>query len=117
MPNPIVHVEFTVRDDKKAVEFYGSLFGWEMKYYEGHGWGIGKQDDIGGDIQKNESTFPPHTAIYVEVDDIPAYLEKAKSLGAEPIFGPMDLGSGYGSIGMFKDPDGILVGLYQKPTA
>jgi len=115
MPAPIVHFELTVSNDKKSVEFYRNLFDWDLKYFEGHGWGISAgEKGIGGDIQQNESTFPPHCTVYVEVDSIPDGLAKAESLGAVPIFGPVDLGSGYGLIGMFKDPDGILIGLYQK---
>lgn len=115
MIKPIVHFELIVSDDKRSVEFYSKLFDWEMELYPGHGWGIkAGEKGIGGDLQKNESTFPPHCTVYIEVDDIPVYLEKAKSLGGEAIFGPTDLGNNYGFIGMFKDPDGILIGLYQK---
>jgi len=116
MPAPVVHFELSVGNDEKAVEFYRSLFGWELKFYEGHGWGISAgEKGIGGDIQTNTSTFPPHCSVYVEVENITESLTKAESLGGTAIFGPTDLGSGYGFIGMFKDPDGILMGLYQKP--
>ena len=115
MIKPIVHFELTVSDDAKAIEFYKQMFDWEMLFYEGQGWGIkAGEKGIGGDIQKNDSAFPPHCTVYVEVEDIAAYLDKAKALGGTPIYGPFDLGSGYGFIGVFKDPDGIFIGLYQK---
>lgn len=116
MSAPVLHFELIVTNDEKAVEFYHSLFDWDMKFFEGHGWGItAGEKGIGGSIQKNESTFPPHCTVYVQVPDISESLSKAESLGATTIYGPFDLRSGHGFIGMFKDPDGILIGLHQKP--
>jgi len=117
MAKPVVHFEIAVKDEVKAAEFYRTMFEWEIDPFpEMKAFGIKSAGEkaIGGDISRNDSTFPSHCAIYVQVEDIPAYLAKAESLGGKPIFGPMDLGSGYGFIGMFQDPEGILIGLYQK---
>jgi catechol 2,3-dioxygenase-like lactoylglutathione lyase family enzyme len=52
--------------------------------------------------------------IYVQVDDLRAYLAKAESLGGKTLVPPVDLPTG--SFAWFADPDGNTIGLWKpKP--
>ena len=50
--------------------------------------------------------------IYIEVDDLAAYLKKAESLGGRTITEPSDVPGGP-RLAMFTDPEGHIVGLLQ----
>jgi hypothetical protein len=52
--------------------------------------------------------------VYIEVNDIPAYLAKAEALGGKKIVGPIDIPTG--SFAWMSDPDGSVIGLF-KPKA
>jgi uncharacterized protein len=46
----------------------------------------------------------------VAVDDVESALQKAETLGATRVMGPMDVPGGP-TIGLFNDPEGHLIGL------
>jgi predicted enzyme related to lactoylglutathione lyase len=58
----------------------------------------------------------PHNfvTVYVEVDDIPAYLAKAEQLGGKKIVGPIEIPTG--SFAWMADVEGTVIGLF-KPKA
>ena len=59
----------------------------------------------------------PHNyiTIYVQVDDLSAYLKKAEALGGKTIVPPQEV-PGMGRFAWFADPEGTAVGLW-KPKA
>jgi predicted enzyme related to lactoylglutathione lyase len=50
--------------------------------------------------------------VYVQVDDLAAYLARAESLGGKTAIKPTDIPGG-GAFAMVQDPDGNMVGLYK----
>jgi uncharacterized protein len=50
--------------------------------------------------------------IYMRVDDLDAYLDRAEELGGKRLVPPVDLPSDYGRFAVFTDLDGNLVGLW-----
>ena len=50
--------------------------------------------------------------IYVHVDDLDAYLDRAERLGGRRVVPPTDLPDDYGRFAIFTDPDGNAVGLW-----
>jgi uncharacterized protein len=54
----------------------------------------------------------PVARIYVRVDDLPAYLERAERLGGRRLVEPTDLPGGFGTFAVLADPDGNQVGLW-----
>ena len=52
------------------------------------------------------------TTIYMRVDDLQAYLDKAERLGGKTLVPPTPLPGDFGSFAMFADPDGQAVGLW-----
>ncbi len=57
----------------------------------------------------------PLVTVYVDVDDLQATLDKAKSLGGEVVMPPMDVPGGP-SIAQFKDMDGNIIGIMKPPA-
>jgi hypothetical protein len=58
----------------------------------------------------------PHNyvTVYVQVDDIDAYLAKAQGLGGKKLVGPIDIPTG--AFAWMSDPEGNLIGLF-KPKS
>lgn len=120
MGNPVVHWEIGSRDAARLQKFYADLFDWQVDADNAMNYGVmltgGKdQGGIDGGIFNPPAECPPYLTMYVAVDDPAAHLKKAESLGATPIMGPMPI-EGVGTIAMFKDPEGHMIGLFQ-PTA
>lgn len=116
MGNAVVHFEVAAADDGLLTAFYGELFGWRLQGLSsgaytkidtcaGHG--------INGGIARSQRGEPWLT-FYVEVDDPQATLDKANSLGGTTAMPVTDFGGA--TIAMFKDPDGLPVGLIRAPA-
>src|SRR6266481_64638 len=119
MPNPFVHVELNTTDVDKAKAFYGKLFEWTLedvpmgdfvytmiKVGTGTGGGMMKQLIPGA---------PSSWLAYVEVADIKASTQKAKSLGATIMKDVTEV-MGMGWLTILIDPTGAMLGLWQTKT-
>ncbi|MGY1616975.1 VOC family protein [Geodermatophilus sp. SYSU D00691] len=117
MGAPVAFFEVTSPDHERAQRFYGELFGWQVAADPGMG-GYGLVDTaagegaIGGGIGPVEEQDSPGVRIYVRVDDLETYLQRAEQLGGTRMVPPTDLPGGYGTFAMFADPDGNAVGLW-----
>jgi predicted enzyme related to lactoylglutathione lyase len=115
--NPVGWFEITGKDGPKLQKFYRDLFGWPIDANNPMNYGMfqaGGDHAIGGGISASQDGSSQLT-VYVDVDDLQAALDKAKSLGAEVIAPPMDVPGGP-SIALFKDPEGNVVGLMKPPA-
>ena len=63
----------------------------------------------------NTLSHEPHNYItfYAEVEDIPAYLEKAEALGGSVMVPETDIGE-QGTFAWIKDIDGNIIGLWNR---
>jgi predicted enzyme related to lactoylglutathione lyase len=118
MTNPFVHVELNSPDPGKAKAFYGKLFQWELddmpdpatpdqsytliKVGEGTGGGIMKQ------VQNGPAGWIP----YVQVDDLRAATDKAKTLGGKVMKDETEV-TDMGWFSIIQDPAGSIVGLWK----
>ena len=114
MANPVVHFEIGCRDRCAASAFYGKLFDWRMEE-AGPATMIRTGGDVGGHF--TALGHEPHNfvTIYVSVDDVAAYLEKAESLGGKRVVGPVDIP--LGTFAWLRDPDGNLIALWKDAKA
>jgi predicted enzyme related to lactoylglutathione lyase len=120
MGNPVVHFEVVGKDGEKLKGFYSDLFGWKINSDNPMNYGIIDRESnvnsegvgIGGGISSSQDG-QPHSLFYVEVDDIPATLEKAEGLGGKTFMPAMDVMEGL-QIGIITDPEGNLVGLVKS---
>jgi predicted enzyme related to lactoylglutathione lyase len=116
MGQQVAFFEITSPDHERAQKFYSELFGWTVNADPSMG-GYGLVDTgagegaIGGGIGPGEAG-EKNVKIYMRVDDLDAYLDRAEQLGGKRVAPPMDLPEGYGRIAIFADPDGNQVGLW-----
>jgi hypothetical protein len=117
MGQPVVHFEIGARNGSKLHDFYSSLFDWKIQVDPQFHYGMvdtGGQGGINGGISTLPAEAQPYVTFYVQVDDLVASLSKAESLGGKTILSPMPI-PGVGSIAMFADPEGHVIGLF-KPA-
>ena len=120
MPNAFVHVELNTTDIKKAKEFYGKLFAWKLEDVPMGGSEtytmINVDKGTGGGMMKHPVPGAPSSWLaYVEVDDIRASTNKAKSLGATVMKDVTEI-MGVGWFSVIIDPTGACLALW-KPKA
>jgi hypothetical protein len=117
MAQPIAFFEVTSPDHERAQKFYAELFSWQVAADPAMG-GYGLVDTgagenaIGGGIGPSSEPGDAGVKIYVRVDDLDAYLDRAEALGGRRLVAPMDLPGDFGRIAVFTDPDGNQVGLW-----
>lgn len=117
MGQPIAFFEVLSPNHERAQRFYAELFDWQVAADPAMG-GYGLVDTgagegaIGGGIGPGENG-EASVKVYVRVDDLDAYLDRAEALGGKRVMPPTDLPGGFGRIAVFTDPDGNQVGLWQ----
>lgn len=120
MANPFVHVELMASDVGKAKTFYGKLFDWQLEDMpmEDMTYTMVKVGEgTGGGIMKNP--MPGATSMwlaYVDVGDVKAATEKAKSLGAKVMKDVTKVGE-MGAFSIITDPTGAMLGIWQSKKA
>ena len=118
MGNPFVHVELMTKDVNKSKEFYQSLFDWELEDIPEMNYTVIKVGEgTGGGMMKNPMPDAPSEWLpYVLVEDVTAWTEKAKSLGAT-IVKPVTEIPGIGSFSVMIDPTGATLAMWQPKMA
>jgi predicted enzyme related to lactoylglutathione lyase len=117
MGSAVAWFDISSSDPKPLVDFYTRLFDWTIgdsgdPHYTLVDTGAGPTA-IGGGIGATQSADDPGgVTIYMKVDDLQAYLDKAEKLGGKTIVPPTDLPGDYGRFALFADPAGHTVGLW-----
>ncbi|MGD8458108.1 MAG: VOC family protein [Anaerolineales bacterium] len=111
----VVHIEFSAQDPKSLGKFYADLFGWKTEYSEEMDYVMfDGGDGPGGGFPKLTEDFPAGTVIvYISTDDVDASLSIAESLGAKIITPKTEIPM-MGWFGLFADPTGNVVGVFQS---
>jgi uncharacterized protein len=114
MANPFVHIELHTQEPEKAKKFYTGLFDWKLEDVPDMDYTIIKVGEgTGGGMMK--SPMPdamPQWVPYVLVDDIAAYTERAKNLGARVLADITEV-PGMGWFSMLVDPTGAAFALWK----
>jgi uncharacterized protein len=113
MGQPVVHFEIGCRDKAGTKAFFGELFGWTITEA-----GPASMIDTAAEARAGicghitALGHEPHnyTIVYVQVDDIPAFLAKVESLGGKTIVPPVTIPTG--TFAWFADPEGSTFGLW-----
>ena len=112
MGQPVVHFEIGCRDRAKTAAFFSQLFGWKTQAA-----GPATMIDTAGKGGINGHItalgHEPHNyvTVYVQVDDVQGYLDKAGKLGGQPLVPPVEIPTG--TFAWFADPDGNTIGLWK----
>jgi predicted enzyme related to lactoylglutathione lyase len=112
MAGPIVHLEITGQDGEKLQTFFSDLFGWQLNADNPMNYGTGMiNDDIG--LGVGAAPEGPGAAVfYIGVDSVADTLGKAESLGGKTVMPSSEVPGGP-TIGLFTDPEGHMVGLFE----
>ena len=117
MGRPVAMFEIVSAQPARAKEFYAGLFEWSVD--EDPEWGgyalvdtASDEASIPGGIGPSMADGDTGVKIYVRVDDLPAYLERAERLGGQRLVEPTELPGGFGTFAVLADPDGNPVGLW-----
>lgn len=77
----------------------------------------GAKEGIGGGLGSEQAGLSAGMTIYVQVDDVEAFLAQARRLGATKVLQePYDV-PGVGRFAVFTDPEGDRIGLWKVPQA
>jgi predicted enzyme related to lactoylglutathione lyase len=117
MGAPIVHFEILGVDFQKTKEFYSNMFGWTMQDSPGMNYALVDSNvkmGINGGLGQIDPGKTPYVAVYVQVEDPQAYLDKAVSLGAK-VVAPVTVVPDMVTFALFADPAGCMVGLVKGP--
>jgi predicted enzyme related to lactoylglutathione lyase len=115
MAAPVVHFEITASNANTSKEFYSKLFDWSFQTHEGfdyHLVGPASDKSIGGGLGPVQGDQTPMLTVYIQVDDLQKYLDRAENLGGKTTLPPTPI-PGVGSCAMFTDPDGLIIGLFK----
>lgn len=110
--NPVVYFEIGCKEMGPTTDFYREVFGWKIE--EGNHVNA-EPGGIGGHFTSLGHEPHQYVTVYLEVDDVEAYLTKAAAAGGERVVGPMEIPGGKGTFGWFRDPGGNVLGVYRKP--
>ena len=111
------HIGLDVSDTKKAKEFYGSLFDWQLEDTDMGGGMVYTMikvgDGTGGGLMKHPMPGAPSIWIpYILVNDVAASTKKAKQADATIIKDVSEVPN-MGSFSIIQDPTGGVIGLWQ----
>ncbi len=111
--NSVCHYEWSSTNLDKTKKFLHGLFGWDMKQYDKNYLMFQPPDGPGGGIMKVEKVVPGKSPyIYIEVDNIEPYIEKAKKLGGG-VDTPKREIPGMGWFAHIMDHDKNIYGLFE----
>ncbi len=110
----VAFFEITGKDRAALQRYYRDLFGWQIQdageAAPGYGLVAAAEKGIGGGIGTSRWAFS-HVTVYVEVDDVAAYLDRAERLGGRTLVPPTENARFGLTIALFADPEGHVVGL------
>ena len=119
MKNSVVWWEINAKDGEKLSAFYREVLEWEMPLDEKSGiWEVARDEaagNIGGGIFTGQGRLPTHRCLIVQVEDIDQVCGRVKRAGQEILQGPFAL-EGVGRLAFFRDPEGHMLGLIERPT-
>lgn len=109
----LCHFEWSSTNLDRTKTFYTELFGWELKPWGREYLTFNPPEGPGGGIMKVDKVEPGRSPyVYIEVEEIEPYLEKAKELGGG-VDTPKSEVKGVGWYAHLLDPDNNIIGLMQ----
>jgi uncharacterized protein len=120
MGSPVVHWEMMSKDPAKVADFYKKIFDWKITHHPEMNYRIaetGGQGGINGGIFEPErkGPWPAQLTLYILVDDLAAYRKKIVAAGGK-IHVEEQVVPNMGSLSLFTDPDGRMMGLWKAAT-
>jgi predicted enzyme related to lactoylglutathione lyase len=107
--------QIVARSPDQEAEFYSKLFGWEVNANNALNYRMmdtGSERGINGGIWPSPPEGHALVSLYVEVENVSAYVAKAVDLGAKTLIPPQKLPDG-DEMALMLDPEGIAFGIFR----
>ena len=118
MNSPVVHFEIAGSDVEALIDFYSSVFDWNLFPLNEELYIADSESEHGIEGHLFEATpemnFTNLVIIYVMVNDIVECLEKTEKLGGEILVPPQEIPGNASHYALFRDPSGNSIGLLQR---
>jgi predicted enzyme related to lactoylglutathione lyase len=110
----IVHVELAAKDRQALGKFYSDVFGWQLQDVAEMNYTTFKAGDcVGGGFNPVTAENPAGTVtVYIDTDDVTESLKAVERAGGTILVKETDIPN-TGKFGMFRDPQGNMIGLYK----
>jgi predicted enzyme related to lactoylglutathione lyase len=114
MSHEIVHVELAATDRKALSKFYANVFGWQVEDIDQLNYTTFKSGDgLGGGFNPVSKETPQGTTlVYIATDDVTESLKAVERAGGTILVPESEIPN-TGKFGLFRDPQGNMVGLYK----
>lgn len=114
--HPVVHFEIGCHSGDRTRDFFAKLFNWDISGADaGMMIHTGDPANIGGHIAELAPEWGTYVTVYVEVEDLEAYLKKAIDLGGKTLVPPVTL-PGQGSFAWLAAPEGNIIGIWKSAS-
>ncbi len=118
MGQPVMQWQIIAKDPDKLGSFYTKLFNWKIRTDNALSYravDTGSKRGIAGGIWPAPPEGNSLVSLYVEVDDVAGFADKAQSMGGKVIIPAQKLPDG-DEMAVILDPEGIPLGLF-KPAS
>ena len=116
MPNPVIHWQMLTKDPAGSASFYQDVFAWSVSDDNALGYKT-VTTGAGAGIDGGFWPLPPEghqmVQLFIQVDDMAAYCERATAAGAQTIIPPQKLPDG-DEMAVLLDPQGFPFGLMTR---
>jgi uncharacterized protein len=132
MDHTIVHFEIPADQPERAAQFYGELFGWDIRKFEGSAdqreefeyWmvrtvptdekGMPNRQGVNGGLMRR--MYPGQTPVnYILVESVDDYARRAKDLGAKVMMEKTPV-PGMGWFAQLTDPEGNVFAIWETDS-
>jgi predicted enzyme related to lactoylglutathione lyase len=111
--------QILAKEPDKLADFYTKLFGWRVNANNALNFrriDTASKRGIGGGIWPAPPEGHAMVSLYVEVDNVKQYVEKAAGLGAKTLIPPQELPDG-DEMAVVLDLEGIPLGIFRRAKA
>ena len=112
--HPAVFFEIGCYSGEKTRAFFAELFNWEIAD-PNPSFQINTGEGIGGHIVELAPEWGNYVTVYIEVEDVERYLNKANELGGKTLIKPVTI-PGQGTFAWLASPEGNIIGIWRPET-
>jgi predicted enzyme related to lactoylglutathione lyase len=118
MGRPVVHWELLSKDPEKVSAFYEKVFDWKIQHLPELNYRFvdtDAQSGINGGILRpqHDEPWPGNMTVYIDVEDLAAYRKRVVEAGGKILIEEQEV-PGMGTLSLFSDPDGRMMGLWKQ---